>query len=238
MFRTAPPGNRHPDDPTGNFMVIIDQAMDMEPLWWMWKETGDTSYRDMATSHLLKLASNFVRADGSTMQLGYYNSSTGAFVAGDVKQGAGVDSTWSRGQAWAIHGYTTAYVQTKNPAFLDIARKVANYWIANVPADGVPFWDFSASTIKDSSAAAIAASGFAELARVAPDLADQATYKAAAQRTIASLVSPGYLSEGKASPGILLHQAHWVLKNAYPDNTIVYGDFYVLQAMNRYLALA
>jgi unsaturated chondroitin disaccharide hydrolase len=102
----------------------------------------------------------------------------------------------------------------------------------------VPFWDFAASTIKDSSAAAIAASGFAELARVAPDPADQAIYKSAAEKTLGALVSPGYLSEGKASPGILLHQAHWVLKDAYPDNTIVYGDFYLLQAMNRYLALA
>jgi len=203
-----------------------------------WKETGNTTYRDQATSHLLKLASNFVRADGSTLQLGYYNSSTGAFVAGDVKQGASVDSTWSRGQAWAIQAYATAYAQTKNPAFLDIAKKVANYWIANVPADGVPFWDFAASTYKDSSAAAIAASGFAELARVAPDLTDRATYKAAVEKTLGGLLSTNYFAEGKASPGVLLHGAHWVLKNDYRDNTLVYGDFYFLQAMNRYLALA
>jgi unsaturated chondroitin disaccharide hydrolase len=242
MFRTAAPGPTLAGNASGDFMVIIDQAMDMEPLWWAWKETGNTIYRDRATAHLLKLAQNFVRADGSTLQLGFYNSSSGAFVGGDVKQGISADSTWSRGQGWAIHAYATAYAQTGNSAFLDIAKKVANYWIANVPSDGVPYWDFNApqvpSSYRDSSAAAVAASGMLELARVAPDATDRATFKAAAEKSLASLTSLGYLAEGKASPGILLHQAHWVGKNKYPDNTIVYGDFYLLQAMNRYLALA
>jgi unsaturated chondroitin disaccharide hydrolase len=238
MFRTAAPGVSLGNNASGNFMVIIDQAMDMEPLWWAWKETGITTYRDRAIAHLTKLAQTFVREDGSTLQIGFYNDTTGNFVGPDVKQGLSTISTWSRGQGWAIHSYTTAYAQTGNPVFLEIAKKVSDYWLANIPADGIPYWDFGApGQQRDSTAAAIAASGFAELARVAPDLADKVKYKAAAERTLNGLLSAGYFAEGKPSPGLLLHGAHWVSKSAYPDSTLVYGDFYLLQAMNRYLAL-
>ena len=242
MFRTSVPGPTLPGNPAGNFMVIIDQAMDMEPLWWAWKETGITTYRDRATAHLLKLADHFVRADGSTLQVGFFNDTSGNFIGPDVKQGFSATSAWSRGQAWAIHSYATAYAQTGNVEFLNIAKKVANYWLANIPAEGIPFWDFKSPdiplTYRDSTAAAIAASGFAELARVAPDLADKAGYKAATEKTLSGLLSATYFAEGKASPGLLVRGAHWVTRNKYRDSTLVYGDFYLLQTMNRYLALA
>jgi len=96
MFRTAAPGPTLTGNPNGDFLVIIDQGMDMEPLYWASKETGITTYRDRANAHLLKMAQNFVRADGSTLQMGYYNSKSGAFVGGDVKQAYSANSTWSR----------------------------------------------------------------------------------------------------------------------------------------------
>jgi len=117
---------------------------------------------------------------------------------------------------------------------------VSNYWIANVPADGVPYWDFNApgipNTYKDSSAAAIAASGLLELARIAPDPIDKASYKAAAEKILTGLLSKSYFAEGSKSPGLLLHGAIWVSKNKFVDNTNIIGDYYFLQAMNRYMA--
>ncbi len=235
MFETAPGSSTT----SSTVQVVIDQAMDMELLWWTSKETGNNDYRDKAEAHLLKLARNQIRSDGSVMQLGLYFRSTGLFSGPGNKQGAAATSTWSRGQAWAIHAYTTAYQQTSNPAFLNLARKVANYWVSNVPADGVPYWDFNApgipNTYRDTSAAAVAASGLTLLSQIAPNSSDKDVFKTTAAVTLSSLLSRTYFAEDAASPGLLLHGAHWVAKKQV-DRTLIYGDYYLLQAMNRYLA--
>ncbi len=237
MFETSG-GGTLTGNPAGDFPVIIDQSMDMSLLFWASKETGKTIYADRATAHLLKLAENFIRPDGSTIQLGYFNSLTGAFVGADVKQGYSATSTWSRGQAWAMSAFTDAWQQTGNTQFLQIATKLANYWLANVPSDGVPYWDFAAAgipnTYRDSSAAAVAADVLLQLSQTEPDLTDAARYGHAAQTTLTSLLSPSYFAEGAASPGLLLHGAAWVSKG-HTDNALIYGDYYLLQAMNHYL---
>ena len=96
--------------------------------------------------------------DGSTAQWGYFNDASGAFIGHAKKQGQTADSAWSRGQAWAIYAYTAAYRETGNASFLSTAKKVSEFYIANMPSDGVPFWDFRATdipnTYRDTSAAA------------------------------------------------------------------------------------
>jgi unsaturated chondroitin disaccharide hydrolase len=213
--------------------------MDMQLLYWAWKQSGNTTYRDRASAHLIKLAQNYVRADGSTYQWGYFSSKTGAFVGPEKKQGYSATSVWSRGQAWAIHSYTDAYKWTKNSAMLDTARKTADYWIAHVPSDGVPYWDFGSpdipNTYRDTSAAAIAAAGLAQLSKLDPDVTRQAKYRAAAELILNSLTSAKYLAEGSTSHGVLLHGASFVPKSKpIADNSLIYGDYYFLEAMNRY----
>jgi unsaturated chondroitin disaccharide hydrolase len=238
MFRSS--GGPHATNPSADFAVLLDHSMDMEILYWASRQTRSPNYRDRATAHLLKLAQHFIRADGSTAQLGYFDSSTGAFVMHEKKQGASAASTWSRGQAWAIYAYTAGYRETGDAALLATAKKVAEYFIANMPADGVPFWDFTApSTYRDTSAAAIAASGLFELARVAPLAADKTRYRAYAELILNSLLSPAYLAEGSTSRGVLLHgAAHVPRKNPLPDNSLIYGDYYLLEAMNRFAGVA
>ena len=238
MFRSSG-GTVHPDNPAGDFAVLLDHAMDMELMYWATKLTGDTAYRDRATAHLLKLAQYYVRPDGSTAQWGYFNDASGAFIGHAKKQGQTADSAWSRGQAWAIYAYTAAYRETGNASFLSTAKKVSEFYIANMPSDGVPFWDFRATdipnTYRDTSAAAIAASGLFELAKIAPDAGDRTRYRAYAELILNSLLSPSYLAEGSTSRGVLLHGASYVpRKNTLPDNSLIYGDYYFLEAMNRY----
>jgi len=233
MFRSS--GGPHSTNPAGDFPVLLDHAMDMELLYWASKKTAQPIYRDRANAHLTKLAQLFVRGDGSTAQLGYFNSSTGDFVAFDKKQGLSADSTWSRGQAWAMYAFTAAYRETGNATFLATAKKVTDYYIAHMPADGVPFWDFQSDTWRDTSAAAIAASAMFELARVAPVAGDKARYRANAELILNSLLSPAYFAEGSSSRGVLLHGAANVpRKNPTRDNSLIYGDYYFLEAMNRY----
>jgi hypothetical protein len=233
VFETNPPADKSSQP---KLAVVLDQTMDVELLWWAWRETGKLDYRLKAIGHLLNVAKSMVRSDGSTIQLGYFDRQSGKFLSGAVKQGASVNSTWARGQAWALYSYAKAYQQTGDTDFLLLANKIANYWIANVPADGVPYWDFNAPGIpkapRDSSAAAVAAAGLTLLGQ-APQTAST-KYRAAADRTLSSLLSPAYFAEGTGSPGLLLHGAHWVAKGK-SDNTLIYADYYLLQAMNRVL---
>ncbi len=105
---------------------------------------------------------------------------------------------WARGQAWAILGFAAAYRETGDDVFLQAARRVTDRYLADLPADMVPYWDFRDPAIpaapRDSSAAAIAASGMIDLARSEPDAANGARYAAAARATLASLMSPAYVS--------------------------------------------
>ncbi len=81
-------------------------------------------------------------------------------------------STWSRGQAWSVYGFTTAYRYTKYQPFLDKAIGAANYVLNHLPSssDMIPYWDYDApknSTIsfqpRDTSGAAVFASALVEL---------------------------------------------------------------------------
>jgi len=205
-------------------------------------ETNNTDWYNKAIDHLHTMAQYSVRADGSTYQWIYFNSKTGTFVGGEGYQGYSATSTWSRGQAWAIYGFTAAYRLTGQPEFLATAKKVTDWYLGHLPAgDMVPYWDFNApdipNTFKDSSAAAVAADGMAELATLDPNTTDAAHYRQAAGDTLAQLASPAYLNEtGAGGRGILLHGAWFVpdpIDNG--DASTIWGDYFFLQAINRYM---
>ena len=212
--------------------VIIDNMMNLELLLFAAQNGGNTAWRDMATSHALKTMQNHVRADGSTYHVVDYNTDGTVFSKFTV-QGAGTETTWSRGQAWGIYGFTMVYRYTQDPRFLTTAQQLADYFINHLPADFVPYWDFSQSGTapRDSSAAAIAAAGLIELSTyVAP--ADTARYRAAALNIQSSLSSPAYLGNATAGDGIILHGT----ANAPGGDTnksLIYGDYYFIQGCNR-----
>src|SRR5581483_1646388 len=158
------------------------------------------------------------------------------FVEGETKQGLSNQSTWARGQGWAIYSLTEAYAATGRADFLAAAKKVADFYIAHLPPDFVPYWDFNAkvtsTTPRDTAAAAVATSGLLKLASLLQQAGqDGSSYKQAAEGAINSLCSSAYLAEGSSSHGILLHGAKWVAKGL-TDNTLVYGDYYFLEALN------
>src|SRR5439155_11785117 len=143
-----------------------------------------------------------------------YNTSSGKYFGPEKKQGYSATSTWSRGHGWAMYAYAAAYKQTKKASLLATARKVADYWMAHVPSDGVPYWDFASpdipNTYRDTSAAAVAASGLLTLAKVETDAARAVNYRAAAKTILNSLASASYLAEGSTSQGVILHGAAYV----------------------------
>lgn len=147
--------------------VIIDSMMNIPLLFKVSQITGDNSYYDIAVKHAHTVAENIVRDDFSTYHSYNFNHITGEPICGRTVQGYSDDSCWSRGQAWAVYGFALAYKYTKNPQFLEISKRTADYFMSHLSAVDMPCWDFAASNEAfapwDSAAAAICASGLLEI---------------------------------------------------------------------------
>jgi hypothetical protein len=239
MFRSVHADPSNSGNPNANFPVLIDHDMDLELVYWAAKASGHLEWIDLANSHLSKVIANMIRPDGGTYQFGFFNEDTGAFIHGQTRQGYADDTTWSRGQSWLLYSLANAYAETGRADFLAAAKKVADYWLAHVGPDMVPNWDFnapaSAGLFKDTSAAAVAASAFVKLASVLGGSADGTKFRSVAAATLSSLASPTYLNTGNGR-GLLLHGAKWVTRGS-ADNSLIYGDYYFLEAINRYNGL-
>jgi len=227
-------------NPAANYAVLMDQTTDMLLMLWAAKETNNQVYYDRAVRHTRNVIAHLVRADGSSYQFGYFDKATGNFIDGETSQGYANESTWSRGQAWGVFALTAVARETGLADILAGAQKVANWYIAHLPADSVPYWDFDdpAKNLRDSSAAAIAASGLLDLTTLVTNATDKATYRTAAEKALTSLSSTAYLADGSNSHGILLHgtQNH-PNTPAGDDVSLIFGDYFFLQAINRYKAL-
>jgi unsaturated chondroitin disaccharide hydrolase len=223
------------NDSVWHVPTVTDTMMDLELLFWGARNGGDPAWNTMALNHALKTAKDMVRTDGGTFHVVDYNSS-GGIVSKGTFQGYSNSSTWARGQAWAIYGFTMAYRYTRDTRMLQAAQKVTEYWLSHIPADFVPNWDFNApSQQKDSSAAAIAASALLELSQYVTDPATAQRYLNAALSTLDSLSSPAYLNPAAGGgAGILLHGTAFFSKNEDVDKSLIYGDYYFVEALNRF----
>jgi len=217
------------------YPVIIDNLMNLELLFWAGSHGGDSSWSRIAERHALTSARAHVRADGSTAHIALFDSATGMLERTTTWQGYADTSAWARGQAWAIHGLAAAYGHTPQPDLLRAAERSADWFIAHLPSDGVPYWDFRhpdiPNTERDASAAAIAASGLYDLARRS-DTQSAARYRAAADRLLESLASH-YLAPPTRAGAILAHSTGGRPQHAEVDVGLVYADYYFVEALLR-----
>ena len=252
-------------DEDKNFLVIPDNMMNLELLEWASKHgeriprakrvaegdalagvgTGngerEKRFDEIARSHATKTMAHHFRADGGTYHVLDYDQET-LRVKGIMRgQGASCETAWSRGQSWAIYGYTMMYRETKDLAYLAFAQKVSDFAInhPNMPEDGVPYWDFGApGEERDSSAASVMASGLLELSTFVGG-EKGAKYRAFAVKQLLSLCSDAYF----AKPG---ENGDWLLKHGVGhkpvgseiDVPLDYGDYYFLEALLRFRRLA
>jgi hypothetical protein len=226
-------------DEKKNFLVIPDNMMNLELLEAVSKFTGDDRYASMARSHANVTMKHHFRADGGTYHVLNYDQRP-AF-AGRVQeirrgQGASCETAWSRGQSWAIYGYTMMYRETNDPAYLAFAQKLADFAInnPNMPDDGIPYWDYGApGEERDSSAGAIMASGLVELAKHVGG-EKGAAYRAFAVKQLSSLSSSAYFSVGDEIGHFLLkHGVGHKPGDSEIDTPLVYGDYYFLEGLLR-----
>ncbi|WP_316819318.1 glycoside hydrolase family 88 protein [Pedobacter nyackensis] len=220
--------------------VIIDNMMNLEMLNWVSDNGGDASYKEIAIAHANTTLKNHFRPDFSSFHVIDYDLKSKSVLRKATWQGAADCSSWSRGQGWALYGYTLMYRSTKNKAYLKQAKGIANFILnhPNLPADKVPFWDFDAQGIpfakRDASAAAIISSALLELGQYS-SIQDKNRFVSAAEAMIRSLSSDAYLAKKGENGGFLLKHS----TGAYPLNTeidvpLIYADYYFLEAMSRY----
>lgn len=228
------------DSKPGDYLVIIDNMMNLELLFWATKATHDSSFYKIAVTHANTTMKNHYRPDYSSYHVVNYNSETGAVQQKKTAQGYADESAWARGQAWGLYGYTVMYRETKDKKYLDQARHNASFILQNpnLPKDKIPYWDFNAPNIpdalRDASAAAITASALLELCRYA-DQKDGQLYFNTAQTILQNLSSQTY----KAKPGtnggfILEHSVGHMPNKTEIDVPLTYADYYFVEAMLRY----
>ncbi|SHM02204.1 glycoside hydrolase family 88 protein [Chitinophaga sp. CF418] len=222
------------------FPVIIDNMMNLELLTWATRVSKDRSFDQIARTHANTTIRNHFRPDYSSYHVIGYDSTTGAVLARNTHQGANDTSAWSRGQAWGLYGYTMMYRETKDKAYLNQAKHIADYILNHprMPEDLIPYWDYDAPGIpnapRDASAGAVAASALLELsAYVKGDVALR--YWRAGEKMLASLCGPGYLAkEGENNNFILMHSVGSLPHKSEVDVPLTYADYYFVEALLRY----
>lgn len=234
------------------YPVIIDNMMNLEFLTQASKISGDKKYYDIAVTHANTTMKNHYRKDMSCYHVIDYDPKTGGIVARKTAQGAFDESAWARGQAWGLYGYTMMYRETMNKEYLKFAEKIASFMLnhPNMPEDGVPYWDFDAPNLpesspyaakykqnRDASAAAITASALLELSTFTKG-AKSKQYLQAAEKMLTSLSSDAYKAKIGTNGGFLLtNSVGSIPHKSEIDVPLTYADYYYVEALLRYKRL-
>lgn len=194
-----------------------------------------------------------MRKDGSFYHIAMYDPKTGDFIKGETSQGYSDNSAWSRGQGWAIYGFTVCYRETGDKRFLSTAEKAADFYInhPNLPADKVAWWDFNAhqegftpgirsnarkltSNYRDASAAALTASALFELSGYVKGKKSELYFETAKQ-IIHALGSEKYRAKlGENANFVLMHSTGAIPQNSEIDVPLTYAYYYFIEALHRY----
>ena len=224
-------------DDTKDFIVIPDNLMNLELLEVAHGITGERRFDEIARSHADMTALHHYRADGGAYHVLNYDQPTGRVKEIRAGQGASIETAWSRAQSWSVYGYTMMFRKTKEARFLDMAVRCADFAVgnANMPEDGVPYWDYGAPyEERDSSAGAILASALFELSGFVGG-EKGARYRAFAVKALAALMSPSYFAgPGQNGGFLLMHGVGSRPGRMEVDAPLPYGDYYFLEAMLRF----
>ena len=214
--------------------VIIDNMMNLELMFEAFKLSGDSTLYNIAVDHTNTTLANHFRENNSCYHVIDYSLVDGSVRNKHTAQGYAHESSWARGQAWAIYGFTMCYRYTGNKKYLDHAENVYKFIFNHprLPEDLIPYWDYDAPEIpnepRDASAAAVTACALYEMSTYLPD----SPYKATADKIVESLSSPAYRAEiGANGNFILMHSVGSIPHGHEIDVPINYADYYFLEAL-------
>jgi unsaturated chondroitin disaccharide hydrolase len=216
--------------------IIIDTIMILPLLFWAADQEGDPRYRRAALDHAETSMRYLLRPDGATYHTYYLDQVTGAPIGPSTHQGYADDSLWARGQAWAIYGFAVAAEWSQEPRFVDASRLTARRFMAEMPPDGVPWWDLrlpeNAPRYLDSSAGAIAAGGMLRLARL--EGGQESEFYGLGVGLLDELVARCLETQAEGQ-GLLRYGTYHAHKGLGVEAYFIGGDYFFLEAL---LALA
>ncbi|MGG6312357.1 glycoside hydrolase family 88 protein [Paenibacillus macerans] len=210
--------------------AIIDCMLNIPLLYWASEETGDPRFAQIAVKHADTTMQAFVRRDGSVNHIVEFDPTNGGVIRTYGGQGYEEGSSWTRGQSWGLYGFMMSYRYTGKQEYLDTAKRIAHYFIANIPEDGIIPVDFRQPPepkLEDDTAAAIAACGLIELAKSVGEH-EKDLYLKSAVKLLKTLDlrcdwtdrTDALIQYGSAS----YHAKHH-------HHPIIYGDFYFMEAI-------
>lgn len=221
------------------YPVIIDNMMNLELLMWASNKSGDPYFAKIAKSHADKTIQEHYRPDYSCYHVVSYDPTTGRPEKKQTAQGYSDESSWARGQAWGLYGYTMMYRETGNSSYLEQAKQIAAFLMnhPNMPVDKVPYWDFNApetpNAPRDASTASIMASALIELSQLEKSKMAK-KYRRYAEDQLRSLTAPEYLAEvGTNGNFVLKHSTGSLPGNSEVDVPLTYADYYYIEALLR-----
>lgn len=219
--------------------IIVDNMMNLELLFRASEYAKDSTLYTIAVNHAKTTLKNHFREDFSSFHVVDYDAKTGKVRSRQTAQGFEDWTSWARGQAWGLYGFTQTYENTKDEAFLKQAKGIANYIMTSkfVPEDNIPYWDYNAPKIpnepRDASAAAITASALLTLQQFVPEKSKEMV--AYAESILRKLSTDDYLATyGKNQGFILKHSVGNIHTGEENDKPLNYADYYYLEAMTKW----
>jgi unsaturated chondroitin disaccharide hydrolase len=208
--------------------------MNLSLLFWASEEMKDPRFSHIAKAHAETVLKHFIREDGSVRHIVVFDPENGEFIDSLGGQGYGSDSAWSRGQAWAIYGMANTYKYTKNIRYLRAAQRAADYFIASLPENYIPCWDFRAedpgNEPTDTSAAACAASGMIEIAELLSP-PEGNLYRNTAKKIIDSLTRNHLVHDIQHEEGILTGATGNKPSGKNINVSLIYGDYFYIECI-------
>jgi len=222
------------DDPRGRASSAIDTMANLPLLYWAARHSNDGSFRLAADAHAQMTAKAFVRPNDSTYHAVEYDAATGERRRGYTFQGAADESDWSRGQVWAIYGYVESARETGKRSYLELAERLAAYYLQRLDGRQVPPWDFDAAgadaAIKDTAAAAAMSAALLELGRLHPDAAAGSRWAGHGLTMLEALCRDEFAHD-PAHRGLLRNSCYSKPHNEGVDGATMFGDYFFVEAL-------
>ena len=212
--------------------AIVDCMMNLPLLYWASRQTGDPRFQKIALRHADTTLTYFRRADGSFNHIVDFDPETGAIRDIPAGQGCKSGSSWSRGQSWALYGFTLSYLNTGKQAYLEAARGAADYFIGALGEESIPRCDFcqpADDLLYDNAAGNIAACGLIELAKQLNREEGKRYFDAALRILKAQEARDADWTQ--ASPAIF--QKCCASYGDHRHMTMDYGDYFFIEAVNK-----
>lgn len=219
--------------------TMMDSLMNAPLMFWASEYTGDKKYYEAALDHNRTTEQLLIRADGSSYHHYQFDTETWGPVRGLTFQGYADESTWSRGHSWGVYGFAIAYSYAKEQFLRDVHRGVSVFMLNHLPSDMIPCWDYNFTTennYRDASAACISACGMREMAKnLADGDPDKTMFESAAAQLVEAVIDNCTTDIGIPFDGFIHHVSHALPQGYGFDECAVYGDYFYLEALTRYL---